>query len=102
MLQDMGLIEEAPVEGARKPFQITADGRQHLEERAEEADELMQRLKELAPDPRQEAGPAIGRAVGNLMAALRHRVGRDGLDEDLLHEIAAILDEAAQRIERAK
>ena len=102
MLQDMGLIEEAPVEGARKPFQITADGRQHLEERAEEADELMQRLMELAPDPRQEAGPAIGRAVGNLMAALRHRVGRDGLDEDLLHEIAAILDEAAQRIERAK
>ena len=102
MLQDMGLIEEAPVEGARRPFQITADGRQHLEERAEEADELMQRLKELAPDPRQEAGPAIGRAVGNLMAALRHRVGRDGLDEDLLHEIAAILDEAAQRIERAK
>ena len=34
------------------------------------------------------------------MTALSHRVGRDGLDEDLLHEIAAILDEAAQRIER--
>ena len=33
---------------------------------------------------------------------LYHRVGRDGLNDDLLHEIAAILDEAAQKIERAK
>ena len=36
------------------------------------------------------------------MTALSHRVGRDGLDEELLLEIAAILDEAAQKIERAK
>jgi hypothetical protein len=36
------------------------------------------------------------------MTALSHRVGRDGVDEELLHEIAAILDEAAQRIERVK
>jgi hypothetical protein len=48
------------------------------------------------------AGPAIGRAIKNLLTALSHRVGRDGLDEELLHEIAAILDEAAQRIERVK
>ena len=34
------------------------------------------------------------------MTALKHRVGRDGLNDDLLHEIAAILDDAAQRIER--
>src|SRR5215210_3741968 len=27
LLQDMGLIEEAPVEGARKPFQATDEGR---------------------------------------------------------------------------
>ena len=47
-------------------------------------------------------GPPIGRAVGNLMTALKHRIGRDGIDEDLLHEIATILDEAAQRIERVK
>ena len=36
------------------------------------------------------------------MTALKHRVGRDGLNDDLLHEIAAVLDEAAQRIERIK
>jgi len=102
LLQDMGLIEESKGKGPRKPFQITDEGRQYLEGRSEEADDLMERLEDLAPDPRAETGPAIGRAVRNLMTALSHRIGRDGLDEELLHEIAAILDEAAQRIERVK
>jgi DNA-binding PadR family transcriptional regulator len=102
LLQDMGLIEEAAGEGARKPFQVTEEGRAYLEERSDEVDALLERLADLAPDERASAGPAIGRAVRNLMTALSHRIGRDGLDEELLHEIAAILDEAAQRIERVK
>ena len=102
LLQDMGLIEEAPGEGARKPFQITDDGRAYLEERAAEVEALTERLSEMKPREGSVAGPAIGRAVKNLMTALSHRIGRDGLDEELLHEIAAILDEAAQRIERVK
>ena len=102
MLQDMGLIEEAPGEGGRKPFQATEAGEKHLEDKEKEADAIYDRLADLAPDPDRSTGPAIGRAVGNLMTALSHRIGRDGLDEDLLHEIAAILDEAAQRIERVK
>ncbi len=102
LLQDMGLIEEAPGEGSRKPFQATDAGRSHLEENEEQVDAIFERLAELAPDRDHSAGPAIGRAVRNLMTALSHRVGRQGLDEDLLHEIAAILDEAAQRIERVK
>ena len=102
MLQDMGLIEEAPGEGARKPFQVTEAGKKHLEEKEKEADAVYDRLADLAPDPEQSAGPAIGRAVRNLMTALSHRIGRDGLDDELLHEIASILDEAAQRIERVK
>ena len=102
LLQDMALIEEAPGDGPRKAFQVTEDGRKHLEERQEEVDALMERLRDSAPREEHNAGPAIGRAVRNLMTALRHRVGRDGIDDDLLHEIAAILDEAAQRIERVK
>ena len=102
LLQDMGMIEEAAGEGARKPFQATDEGRKHLDERSDEVEALFERLSDLAPDERPTAGPAIGRAVKNLMTALSHRVGRDGLDEELLHEIAAILDEAAQRIERIK
>jgi DNA-binding PadR family transcriptional regulator len=102
LLQDMGLIEEATEAGARKPFQVTDEGRSHLEERSEEVEALFERLADLKPTRSDMAGPAIGRAVRNLMTALSHRVGRDGLDEELLHEIAAILDDAAQRIERVK
>ena len=102
LLQDMGFIEEAPGEGPRKAFQSTDEGRSHLEERAEEVEALFERLTDLKPRAENMAGPAIGRAIKNLMTALSHRVGRDGLDEELLHEIAAILDEAAQRIERVK
>ena len=102
LLEDMGLIEEAPSKASRKPYQATAEGRAHLEENADEVEALFERLEELAPKENHSAGPAIGRAVKNLMTSLSHRVGRDGLNDDLLHEIAAILDEAAQKIERAK
>ena len=102
LLQDMGFIEEAAVEGARKPFQVTDEGRAHLEEKRDEVEELFERLSGLAPSKSHSAGPAIGRAIKNLMTALSHRVSRDGFDEELLHKIAAILDEAAQRIERVK
>jgi DNA-binding PadR family transcriptional regulator len=102
LLQDMGHIEEAAGDGPRKRFQATDEGRAHLEERKEEVDGLFERLTDVKPREGSVAGPAIGRAIKNLMTALSHRVGRDGLDEELLHEIAAILDEAAQRIERVK
>ena len=102
LLQDMGMVEEAPGEGPRKPFQVTEEGRSHLAEREQEVEALFERLRDLAPREEHAAGPAIGRAVKNLMTALRHRVGREGLNDELLHEIAAILDEAAQRIERVK
>ena len=103
LLQDMGLIEEAQSEGSRKPFQVTEEGHRHLEEKSGEVEALFERLEEeFAPNERTGGGPPIGRAVGNLMTALKHRIGRDGLDEELLHEIATILDEAAQRIERVK
>ena len=45
LLQDMGLIEEAEAEGPRKPFQATREGRDHLEEKREEVEALLERLK---------------------------------------------------------
>src|SRR5690349_4686126 len=49
LLEDMGFIQETSGEGARKPFEITDAGRSHLEENAQEADELIRRLKALSP-----------------------------------------------------
>jgi len=102
LLQDMGLIEEAPGEGPRKPFQVTDEGRAHLQEKADEVEALFDRLREFAPKESHHGGATIGRGIQNLMAAVRNRVSRVGWDEGLTHEITSILDEAAQRIERLK
>ncbi|HEX6742033.1 MAG TPA: PadR family transcriptional regulator, partial [Sphingomicrobium sp.] len=102
LLQDMGLIDEAPGEGPRKSFRVTDEGRAHLDERSEDVEALFERLADLKPRGESMAGPAIGRAVKNLMTALGHRLKAEGFDEDLFLEVAAILDEAAQKIERVK
>jgi DNA-binding PadR family transcriptional regulator len=100
MLQDMGFIEEAPGEGARKAFSITPEGRTHLEERLEEADALIARLADMGEGPRKARGGPVRRAVGNLLSALWQRVTREDSGEDVLHKVADILDEAARKIER--
>jgi DNA-binding PadR family transcriptional regulator len=102
LLSDEGLVEQLDRPGVRRAYAATDEGRAHLAEHEDEVEALFERLRNLAPREDHSTGPAIGRAVKNLMTALSHRVGRDGLDEELLHEIAAILDEAAQRIERVK
>src|SRR6476660_7688778 len=56
LLQDMGLIEEAPGEGPRKSFQINDAGRAHLEENADDVEELFERLKRLSPTHHPEGG----------------------------------------------
>jgi DNA-binding PadR family transcriptional regulator len=85
MLEDMGYIREQAAEGtSRKAYAVTPEGQAHLDERREEADALMARLSE----------------VGNLLSALWHRVQREGMDEETLHKIAEILDDAARKVER--
>jgi DNA-binding PadR family transcriptional regulator len=100
MLQDMGLIDEVKTEGSRKAFEITADGKDHLAEKEEEIEALLERLKDLGSDQRKAGGAPIKRSIANLLSALWHRATREDADEGTLHKIAAILDEAAQKVER--
>ena len=102
LLEDMGLIAERKSKDAKKVFEATAEGRAHLDENGDEVEALLARLEGRGSHRRRGNAPPIRRAVGNLMSALSHRISRDGLDEELIHEIAAILDEAAQKIERTK
>ena len=102
MLQDMGQIEEAKEDGARKVFAVTDEGRAHLDKKAEEVEGLFDRLEALGSDQRKAGGAPIKRSVANLLSALWHRVTRGETDEQTIHDIAAILDEAAQKIERLK
>jgi DNA-binding PadR family transcriptional regulator len=102
LLEEMGHIEQAPGEGARKPFQITDAGRAYLEENADEAEELLSRLKSLSPSYHPEGGSPVWRAMRNLGMAIRSRLTHGDVTEDTVHELAALIDEFAQRVERLK
>jgi DNA-binding PadR family transcriptional regulator len=102
MLEDMGVIVETESEGSRKVYTATPEGLGLLEEKKEEVVRLLERLAGMGEGRRKARGGPIGRAVKNLLTALWQRVMQEEADEARVHEIAAILDEAAQRIERLK
>jgi DNA-binding PadR family transcriptional regulator len=101
MLEDIGFIVERKSKDSKKVYEATKEGVTHLAENAEEVAELIERLEGHGESRRHGQRPEIGRAIGNLMTALRNRVAHDGWNEELLREVIDILDEAAQRIERA-
>ena len=99
LLLDEGMIEEKADTSPRKAFAITPEGEVELSERSKEADALIARLVALNEDDDAHRAPPIGRAVGNLFAALRGRA-ESGFDRETIHQVAEILDEAARKIER--
>ena len=99
LLDDMGLID-ATAEGSRKQFAITDAGTAELAEKASEVQALMDRLAELgATRAKTDTGP-VSRAMGNLRAVLANRVTAENVTAETLHDIAALLDEVAQKVER--
>ena len=102
MLEDIGFIAERKSKDSKKIYEATEEGRTHLEENEDEVEDLIERLEGHGRRRSRGDRPEIGRAIGNLMAALRHRIASEGWNEDLLEEVIDVLDDAAQRIERAK
>lgn len=100
LLTDEGLVEEQAGEGSRKVFALTEAGRTELAGRAEDAAKLLERLAALGEADNRHRSPPVARAMGNLMLALRNRAAQGEFDKDTMHAVTAILDEAAQRIER--
>ena len=100
LLQDMGRIEEATSAGSRKAFAITADGTNELEAKKEDVERLFSRLAQLASARERTDGGPVRRAMVNLRTVLIDRLDREGVPAETLHEVAAILDEAARKIER--
>ena len=100
LLEDMGLIDETKSEGAKKQFAITDAGTAELEAKADAVKALFDRLFELGAQRAKTDGAPIRRAMGNLRAVLQNRLTGDDVTAETLHDVAAILDEAAQKIER--
>jgi len=102
LLADMDLIEEQKAEGAKKLFAITEAGKVYLENHADAVEALFARLAELGAMRAKTDGAPIRRAMGNLRSVLQNRLTEEDVDMELLHKVAEILDEAAQKIERLK
>jgi DNA-binding PadR family transcriptional regulator len=102
MLAEMGLIAEQPSTDSRKRFAVTHEGKAHLEENREQVDALMARLEGVGAQAKRPDGAPIRRAMGNLGMALRERMARGEFSDDTLHDIAALIDEVAQKIERLR
>lgn len=99
LLADEGLIAEQPGDDTRRRFALTDAGRALLAAEHEQVAELATRLEHLAERAERSRRPQIERASMNLAMAVRQRLVQGG-DDDLTFAIVAILDEAAQRIER--
>ncbi len=103
LLDEMGHIEEERSEGAKKRFAATDEGRAHLDGNAEQVAALMARLTDLGAERRRGDRAPVRRAMANLRHAVNDRLFYGGeLSDETAHELAALLDEAAQKIERLR
>jgi DNA-binding PadR family transcriptional regulator len=100
LLQDMEQIAEQAAEGTKRQFAITDAGKALLAEKAEEIETLFARLAALAEESGATDRSPVKRAMINLAMALRTRMHSGDRTPELAHDIAAILDETARRIER--
>ena len=100
LLDDMGSIASTP-EGAKKQYAITEAGQAELTDKAEEVAALLARLTDMGAERAKTDAAPIGRAMGNLRAVLQNRLTAAGVTADTLHDVAALIDEAARKIERS-
>jgi len=100
MLDDMGLIEAQQSDGAKKLFAITDAGRAELDANSEIVEAALTRLTAVGEETQRTDSASVRRAMGNLRQVLMNRLGDRDLDNAALHDIVAMIDEAAQKIER--
>ena len=102
LLDEMGFIGEQAADEKRKRYAATDEGCAHLEENREHAEALIARLTHIGERRQRTDGAPIRRAMGNLRVALEHRLTRGDFSQDTLHDVAALIDEVAQKIERLR
>jgi DNA-binding PadR family transcriptional regulator len=100
LLEELGYVTAVPTEGARKAYEITAEGRSALEANQASVDAIFSRMDAVAERAGGGQTPQIVRAMENLRLALRLRLERGRASPELIARIAEILDGAAVAIEK--
>ncbi|WNG30012.1 PadR family transcriptional regulator [Cystobacter fuscus] len=101
LLKDMALVGEPDTDNQRKLFSITEQGRALLDENAKVVEGLLQRLGSAAEVRERTDAAPVRRAMHNLKSVLFDTLS-DGADKKIVLEVAALIDEAAQKIERLR
>ncbi|WP_224372112.1 PadR family transcriptional regulator [Hyalangium versicolor] len=101
LLRDMGLVGEPDTDNQRKLFSITPQGRALLKENAKAVEALLQRLGAAGEVRERTDAAPIRRAMHNLKSVLFDTLSADA-DKQTILNVAALIDEAAQKIERLR
>jgi DNA-binding PadR family transcriptional regulator len=101
-LEDLGWVRPLVADGAKKAFEITEEGKAALAANQAQVEEIFARIAAQAERAGRRSAPQIIRAMENLRLALRLRLERGGLSAEDAAAIAALLDEAALRVEALK
>nr|WP_079638602.1 PadR family transcriptional regulator [Sphingopyxis flava] len=100
LLDDMGQIAAQQSEGSKKLFAITPEGQAELDINEERIEALIARLRAIGKERQRPDAASVRRAMGNLRQVLINRLGSREADTETLNAIVALIDEAAQKIER--
>jgi DNA-binding PadR family transcriptional regulator len=103
LLEELGYLSvETADNGGRKRYSITPSGQEFLAANRETADAMMARMSGGVDGagPRGGRPPQVTRAIENLKLAMRMRLSGAPLTEQQAHDFAAVLDSAAQQIDK--
>lgn len=102
LMADMDLIDEQADDGGKKIYSITDAGTSLLADEEKPLADILSRLEGIAQMDRASDGASIRRATSNLKSAIRIRLADEEKGSEKILDVAAIIDEAASKIERLK
>lgn len=103
LLEEQGYLQgETADAGGRKRYAVTDAGKAFLEENRALTDAMLARLNGGVDGAGARGGrpPQVMRAIENLKLAMRMRLSREALTADQANAFAAVLDHAAQQLEK--
>jgi len=99
MLEDLGYARAMPEEGGRKIYEITDEGKKHLEEHSATVDDIFERIARFVEGFFDAPMSDLKSAMANLGRATFIVASRSPNDKSRVERISAILRKAAAEIE---
>lgn len=100
MLEDLGYARVMPEEGGRKIYEITDEGRKHLDEHSATVDDIFERIAKFVEGFFDAPMAELKRSMASLGRATFYVASRSPNDRERIARISEILKRAAAEIER--